>query len=171
MPDRGLGLMTVDGRVEPDGDAPADDGPADDADDAFVWEGDEERGLEAPVQRRARLAGEGTDASADAEDADEPGPAGTSGGVLVVYGILAGITLISMLTWISVIGASTVSFTDLLGELMYQFGEFLAIVGPALWFVAVMVLGRDLAPGRRIRWHLVGLVVTAPWPILLGALA
>lgn len=157
--------MTVDGRVEPD----------DDADDAFVWEGDEERGLEAPVQRRARLAGDGADASAAdaAADAaaDELEPAATTGGVLVVYGILAGVTLISMLTWISVIGASTVSFTDLLGELMYQFGEFLAIAGPALWFVAVIVLGRDLAPGRRIRWHLIGLVVTAPWPILLGALA
>ena len=152
--------MTVDGRVEHDDD------------DAFVWEGDEERGLEAPVQRRARLAPEGADASAaDDADADELEPTGTTGGVLVVYGILAGVTLISMLTWISVIGASTVSFTDLLGELMYQFGEFLAIAGPALWFVAVIVLGRDLAPGRRIRWHLVGLVVTAPWPILLGALA
>jgi hypothetical protein len=160
--------MTVDGRVDPEGEL----------DDALTWDGDEERGLEAPRRRRAALGGDDPAGADDELDGDvgsdvdgDDEPVGTTGGVLVVYGILAGVTLISMLTWISVIGASGVSFTDLLGELMYQFGEFLAIAGPGLWFAAVLVLGRDLAPRRRIRWHLVGLVVTAPWPILLGALA
>ena len=152
--------MTVDGRPNPD----------DDLDDALIWEGDEERGLEAPVRRRAALNND-ADAPVGETELHDDEPTGPTGGVLVIYGILAGVTLISMLTWISVIGASTVSFTDLLGELMYQFGEFLAIAGPALWFAAVLVLGRDLAPAKRIRWHVIGLLVTAPWPILLGVLA
>lgn len=170
--------MTVDGgRVDPQGDpervmpgAPDDLDPP--LDDALVWEGDEERGLEAPRRRRAAMAAADARADGDAEDGDgddDDAPA-TSAPVLVGIGVLAGISLIWLLGWVSVVGASTITFTDVLGEVMYQLGEFLAIASPAIWFAAVLVLARDRPVATRIRWHALGLLVTAPWPLLIGAI-
>ena len=170
--------MTVDARVESSGDDDSlQEEQLDDAlDSALVWDGDEERGQEAPRRRRAALAAAEAreldrDAEADGEDEDDPDvdPAATSATSLVIIGVLAGISLIWLLGWVSVIGASTITYTDVLGEVLYQLGEFLAIASPAIWFGAVLVLARDRPAATRIRWHALGLLVTAPWPLLIGA--
>jgi hypothetical protein len=51
---------------------------------------------------------------------------------------------------------------------MYQFGEFLAIASPALWFGAVFLLTRGRAPLVTVLWLVIGLVVLVPWPTLFG---
>ena len=131
-------------------------------DEALSWAGDEERGVAAP----RRAAGESADADRETEAA--AGPAATNGLVLVVYGVLAGASLISALGWVSAVGRVRAPLADLAGEIMSQFGAFLAIASPLLWFVAVLVLARDARPTRRILWHLLGLALTAPWPLLPG---
>ena len=171
-----VGSGTVDRDRLPDGDTPTggDDVVDESLTDALTWQGDEERGLEAPIRRRAKLtAADAADGHAgDLLDDDEVDDAtGTSASALVLTGVLAGISLIWVLGWVSVIGGSTITFTDLLGEILYQFGEFLAIASPAIWFGAVLVLGRDRPAATRIRWHALGLIATAPWPILIGAIS
>jgi ABC-type bacteriocin/lantibiotic exporter with double-glycine peptidase domain len=51
---------------------------------------------------------------------------------------------------------------------MYQLGELLAVIAPLLWWLLV----DRLAPRRRRAplW-LLGLVVTAPWPLVAGVVA
>ena len=144
--------------------------PDDLDEEALRWEGDDERGLETPLRRRTASGEPGAVAQAGADPEADADPPATSALVLVVSGVLAGATLVSMLAWFTAISASTVTYADLLSEVMYQFGEFLAIAGPALWFAAVVILGRGTPPVRRLPWHLLGLVVTAPWPLLLGGL-
>jgi hypothetical protein len=51
---------------------------------------------------------------------------------------------------------------------MYQFGEFLAIVSPLVWFATVLLLTRDSKPISRLLWLLLGVVVLIPWPFLLS---
>lgn len=139
--------------------------PDDDRDDeALSWAGDEERGVAPPVRG---ADGSGT-AAEDGGDADEDGPAPASGLLLVAYGVLAGVTLISALGWASAVGRVRAPLADLAGEVMSQFGGFLAIAGPVIWFLAVLVLARGARPSRRILLHLLGLALTAPWPLLLG---
>ena len=95
----------------------------------------------------------------------------TSSAVLVTYGILGGAYLIYTVGWvISVFNDNRVAYADLLSEVMYQFGEFLALASPALWFVAVLTLTRGRKPIVRLLGLLLGLAVVIPWPfVLLGA--
>lgn len=151
--------------------------------DALTWAGDDERGRDVDTGPRRRAAkraraGAGVDDSDDA-DAAEPddgaGPAdaaadalppATSGLTLVSYGILAGVYGIFTIGWIvSVLGSGT-TLGSLPAEIMYQFGEFLAIALPALWFVAVLRLATR--PSRRLLWLLAGIPLVLPWPWVLG---
>lgn len=91
--------------------------------------------------------------------------------LLVSYGVLAGIFLVYVIGWIVVVVNSGYTAPDVLGEIMWQFGEFLAIASPALWFVTVLVLTRDRKPLVRLLLLLVGLLVVIPWPFLLGGAA
>jgi hypothetical protein len=91
--------------------------------------------------------------------------------LLVTYGVLAGILLIYTIGWVAVVVSSGYTAPDLLGEIMWQFGEFLAIASPALWFVTVLLLTRGRKPLVRLLLLVVGLVVVIPWPFLLGGAA
>lgn len=122
-------------------------------DDALSWAGDErDAAAIAPPREREPRA---TDSM--------PAP------LLITYGILSGLYLLYTLGWIITITRSATSLPNLLGEIMFQLGEFLAIASPALWFVAVLTLTRDRKPVVRLLWLLLGLFVVAPWPFLLGA--
>lgn len=123
-------------------------------DDALTWAGDEGDEPDAPAPV---TPGEPTDANRGI-----PAP------LLVTYGVIAGVYLIYMLGWIITVNRSTTTLPDLLGEIMFQFGEFLAIASPALWFVAVLALTRGRPAVVRLGWLLVGLVVVVPWPFVLG---
>lgn len=135
--------------------------PVDDGDDeALSWAGDrEESHIAAPAAPEVVMVG----APDDEDDAPR-----TSAFVLVVYGILAGVYLLYTLGWITSVARSTLPVNDLLAGIMYQFGQFLAIASPALWLAAAVLLTRGRKPVVRLLWVVLGLVVVAPWPFLLG---
>jgi hypothetical protein len=95
----------------------------------------------------------------------------TPGMLLITYGVLAGIFLVYTIGWIAVVVNSGYTAPDLLGEIMWQLGEFLAIASPALWVATVLLLTRDRKPLVRLLLLLVGLLVVIPWPFLLGGAA
>jgi len=124
-------------------------------DDALAWAGDEKH--ETPTSRVKRV-----EIMSPAPRSSVPAP------LLITYGILAGLYLIYTAGWVITILRSTTTLTDLLAEIMFQLGEFLAIASPAVWFAAVLLLTRGRKPIIRLLLLLAGLVATIPWPFLLG---
>jgi len=129
----------------------------DDDEAAFRWDGDEP---EAKTEKAPRVA-----VAAEAENAP------TSSFLLVSYGILAGAYLLFTIGWGIAVSRSTSGAQTILDEIMFQFGEFLAIAAAPLWFAAVFVLARDVRPAFRLILLVVGAVVLVPWPFLLGGVA
>ena len=127
-------------------------------DEALSW-GDESdpTHVDAPLEERM---------PAEADDAPR-----TSSTMLVVYGIFGGAYLLYIVGWIIAVQRDTFTQASLFSEIMYQFGEFLAIASPAIWIGAVLLLTRDGRVLPRIVWLLVGLLLLAPWPFILGAFA
>ena len=128
-------------------------------DDALSW-GDESdpTHIDAPAKVRQEAA-----ASSSAAPA-------TSSTMLVVYGIFGGAYLLYLVGWIIAVQRDNFVQGSLFAEILYQFGEFLAIASPALWVGAVLLLTTGSRPIVRILWLLAGLLVVAPWPFILGGL-
>jgi hypothetical protein len=101
-------------------------------------------------------------------DVDERADAPTSSFLLVTYGILAGAYGLYAIGWLISVLRSTLTLDSLLSEIMYQFGEFLAIASAPLWFASVVFLTRGRRPIVRLLWLLVGLVLLVPVPFVLG---
>ncbi len=115
-----------------------------------------------------------THVDAHADTADRPAAPGgsqTSSALLVVYGVFGGAYLIYLVGWIIAVQRDSLTLPTLLGEIMYQLGEFLAIASPALWLGAVVLLTRGRGPIVRLLWLAVGLLVVAPWPFFLAGAA
>ena len=130
-----------------------------DDEEALTWAGDEERGRgNRPVREPASRP---TDEPDDGEAAPRGGAL-----LLVTYGILAGVYAICTVGWITTVLRSPTTLSSLPAEIMYQFGEFLAIALPALWFVTVLWLERRAQ--RRLLWLLIGVPLVLPWPWMLG---
>jgi hypothetical protein len=130
-------------------------------DDALSW-GDETD----PTHVDARPAVQ-QDATGDASAA----PPATSSTMLVVYGVFGGAYLLYIVGWIIAVRRDTYTQGSLLSEIMYQFGEFLAIASPAVWIGAVLLLTRESRATARVLWLMAGLLLLAPWPFILGGLA
>lgn len=127
-------------------------------DDALRW-GDERDPTHVDAPTETQVAAEPTDAPA------------TSSTMLVVYGIFGGAYLLYLVGWILAVQRDTYVQASLLAEIMYQFGEFLAIASPAVWLGAVLLLTRHSRALTRVLWLLAGLLLVAPWPFILGGLA
>ncbi|MEX1078750.1 MAG: hypothetical protein WED09_06540 [Homoserinimonas sp.] len=125
-------------------------------DEALSW-GDEHDPTHVDAPAETQVAAERTDAPA------------TSSALLIVYGIFGGAYLLYSIGWIIAVQRDSYVQASLLAEIMYQFGEFLAIASPAVWLGAVLLLTREGRVLTRILWLLVGLVVVAPWPFILRA--
>ena len=95
-------------------------------------------------------------------------PPRTSSALLILYGVFGGIYLLYTIGWAIAVLRSTLSLPNLFAEIMYQFGEFLTIVAPALWLGAVLVLSRDRKPIVRTLWLVAGILLLAPWPFIVG---
>jgi len=126
----------------------------DDDEAAFRWDGDE------PEEKREKAPRP----VAEAESESAP----TSSFLLVSYGILAGVYLLLAIGWAIAVARSPSPAQTILDEIMYQFGEFLAIASAPLWFAAVLVLARGVRPAVRLALLLVGALVLVPWPFLFG---
>jgi hypothetical protein len=111
-----------------------------------------------------------TPAPAADDDAVTPGPGILASVLVVAYGILAGVYALSVIGWISSLAADTYSSSVLAFEILYQFGQFLAIVSPVLWFAAVFVATRT-RPVARVVALAIGVLVIAPWPLIVASLA
>ncbi len=135
-----------------------------DSEDALVWGGETDPShVDGPATRSADAAGQSV---VDRDDKPQ-----IPGVLLVIYGILGGVYLIYTLGWVITVTRLTgvrAASSELLSEIMFQLGEFLAIASPALWFVAVFALTRNRRPVVRLLWVLLGLVVVIPWPFVLG---
>lgn len=88
--------------------------------------------------------------------------------LLVLYGIFGGIYLLYTIGWVIAILRNTMTLPNLFGEIMYQLGEFLAIVAPAVWLASTLLLTRKSTPVVRAMWLAIGIVVLVPWPFILG---
>ncbi|MEO7007231.1 MAG: hypothetical protein ABI275_04230 [Terrimesophilobacter sp.] len=102
-------------------------------------------------------------------DPSHPRLAPGSGSLLLIgYGVFAGVYLLYTIGWFAAVLRNTVTLSGLIPEILYQFGEFLAIVAPALWLGAALLLTRARRPIVRVLWLLAGILVLVPWPMLVA---
>ena len=69
--------------------------------------------------------------------------------------------------WILSVQITGSSATDVFSQVAWQFGEFVAIISGALWYLAVLTLTPDARTAVRVGWFALGVGVLLPWPILL----
>ena len=155
------------------------DPPRDDADleseEALSWDGERDASHVAgpeptrtkPVRAKKSAADPGVPAGSAAETTDS-GPLPTSSFLLVTYGIVAGVYGLYAIGWITTVLRGGGTMSTILGEVMFQFGEFLAIASAPLWFAATFFLTRGRKPIVRLAWLIVGLVLLVPIPFVLG---
>lgn len=151
--------------ARPDTD-PADGDAFDEDDDALHWAGDEEQGRVAP-----RLGSTSAEASPDASDADpepEEAPGGTGRRAATIGFALPYLAL--AIGWIFAVQLAS-GPTQLFPAIVWQFGEFLAMLAAPLWFAATLHLTREHRPRVRVGWLALGTLVLLPWPVILRFLA
>ena len=132
----------------------------DDDDAALAWAGDEKPAPVTGPKAETRIV-------EVAPDAKPQMPAA----LLITYGILAGAYLIYTIGWVVSVqryNATVVTSPEPLNAFMFGLGEILAMLAPALWFAAALLLTRGRKPVIRLLALLIGLVVVLPWPFVLG---
>jgi hypothetical protein len=138
----------------------------DDDAEALSWAGDDLRGNIDPLTRnRVNASAEATgDFDVDAAPATPTNLARSAATVLfaiVFLGVVVGWILSAQLT--------SSSATDVFSQVAWQFGEFVAIISGALWYLAVLTVNPDSRTLVRVGWWVLGVGVLVPWPILLAA--
>jgi hypothetical protein len=84
-------------------------------------------------------------------------------------GILAGMYLLYTIGWF--IGVSRIRqpvTDDPVAEFMFSLGAWLAVAAPLVWFGATYWL-TTARPRARLVWLLVGVLVLAPIPFIIGS--
>ena len=133
-------------------------------DEALTWGGTADPSHDAgPATKKPKV---------DAASAT-PAPvakAGPSSILLISYGILVGAYLLYTIGWLlTTLNDNRKPFPDVVTEVMYQVGEYLAIASPAIWFLTVLALTRGRKPIVRLLWLVLGVFLLIPWPfVLLG---
>ncbi|AMB58091.1 hypothetical protein [Microterricola viridarii] len=149
-------------------------------DDALSWAGEDDPTLESasPTPGESSLApgwttvggpgkvAEPLEATPEREAQAQDAAAGGSL-ALIVLGILGGVYLLYTIGWAITAGRTQNSAVDLVGNLMFTVGLWLAVLAPAGWFVLVFwqTKGRAL---RRVLFLLLGAVVLIPLPFVMG---
>lgn len=98
-------------------------------------------------------------------DPDEPG---MSSALLVTLGVFGGVFVLFVVGWIITVQRLAVTNANPFFEFMSRLGDVLAVVSPAAWFFGVLLLTRERRSGVRLLWMLVGVLLLAPWPFVLG---
>ena len=110
--------------------------------------------------------------SAVEEPASDPhaieAPEPTNSVLLVVYGVFAGVFLLYVVGWIIAVQSIGVGSAGALALILDRFAQFLAFLSPVIWFFGVLLLVPHTKPRTRILWLVLGVVVLAPWPFVLG---
>jgi hypothetical protein len=132
-----------------------------DDEEALRWAGDELTGREGarrPVE---------TGADAGVAPVDEAPPAGPPPrrGMAPLTGLFALLYLALTVGWILASGYTSAGTSDLVAQVLWQFGEFTAIIAAPLWFGTTVLL-TPWRLGVRVGWLALGLGVLLPWPLL-----
>ena len=148
-----------------------DPDPVDDSDDgaddeALHWAGDEARGQAGPTLGRAASERDAIDDQPTDVVVVTSNPARLLG-----TGVFAGVFLAYAVGWILSVQALGSGTTDLFAEIMWQFGEFLAIISAALWFATTTYLTRETRTAVRFGWLALGVLLLFPWPIVWGLIS
>lgn len=136
---------------------------AEEADDALTWDGDDELQRATSLDERIH--------DADEDDLPRRGVFDVvremTGVEKMIAAVFAVLSIASAVGWIMVVIGNPVTLPGTALMLMYELGEFVAIVGaPLAAFTAI-----QLATGRaRTIWLAALFVVTLPWPLFLGAM-
>jgi hypothetical protein len=86
----------------------------------------------------------------------------------VLLAVFGGLYAVWTIAWVlAIVAAPTQQASSLLDAIMYQFGEFLAIVAAPLWFGVVWWLTAGAGTRPRLAWLVAGLVVLFPLPLVL----
>ena len=143
--------------------------------DALSWAGDDDRlttGSPLSAQRDAGGASSvkkpRTKAPQEAAETAEL-PAGLSSAALIGFGIFAGIYLLFSVAWLITALRNPTQIADALGNAMFQFGLWLSVAAPAIWFGAVFYLGKDKKVSTRLLYLLLGAAILIPWPYITWA--
>ncbi len=157
-----------------------------DAEDAFSWEGDDDRTDVKPAAKPAagpalprgwNAVGKGSEGVARLEDdgatgitaeAEEQSQLSTT--MLLLLGVFGGVYLLYSVGW-AIGGSNLKPLANLIvSDAMYLPWQILAIAAPALWMLTVWVLTRRSAGWIRILLLLAGAVLLVPWPfVMVGA--
>jgi hypothetical protein len=88
----------------------------------------------------------------------------------VLLSVFGGLYAVWTIAWVlAIVAAPTQQASSLLDAIMYQFGEFLAIVASPMWFGVVWWLSGSAGFRPRLAWLVAGLVVVFPLPLVLPA--
>jgi hypothetical protein len=136
-----------------------------DDEEAFRWAGDEVSGREGARVPASTGAAEGADAGPAPDD--EAAPAGRSRrrGMTLITLLFGLLYLALTVGWTLGTGYTSAGTTQLLPQLLWQFGEFTAIIAAPMWFGTTVLL-TPWRLGVRAGALALGLGVLLPWPVL-----
>lgn len=141
--------------------------------DALSWAGDDDRLTTGSPLSAKRDAGGASSVKQgkQAQEAAVPAelPSGLSSAALIGFGIFGGIYLLFSVAWLITALRNPTQIADPLGNGMFQFGLWLSVAAPAIWFGAVLYLGKDKKVATRLLFLLLGVVVLIPWPYVAWA--
>lgn len=137
--------------------------PEDEEDAALHWAGDEVSGREGARLPDKKIQDVVAGSGGDVATAD-PGP--QSGSALLLTGVFGVVYLALTVGWILAVQTTGSGGTGLLGEVLWQFGEFTAIVAAPLWFGATLTMTRGGRLLTRAGWLALGVGLLLPWPLL-----
>lgn len=135
----------------------------DEDEDAFHWAGDEVGGREGARLPSQQMQDAAAGASGDVAS-ETPGPRSRPLSTLLTL-LFGAAYLVLTVGWIIGSGYTSAGTTQLLPQLLWQFGEFTAIIAAPLWFGTVLLLTRGRLAAR-VGWLALGLAVLLPWPVL-----
>lgn len=133
-------------------------------DEALTWVGDEEQGRAAPRLREPEPVAGG---AVEPEEEEAPGSRGRS--IATVAFVVPYLAI--AVGWIFAVQQLSSGSASLFGEILWQFGEFLAMLAAPLWFAATVTLTTQHRPLVRVGWLALGLPVLLPWPLMLQFVA
>ncbi len=140
---------------------------SEDDDEALSWAGDDLRGGIDPLTRNRLLQPVGDEVFDDVDAAPGASSSLARTAATVLFAVLFLAVVVGWILSAQITGSTA---SDLFSQVAWQFGEFVAIISGALWFLAVLTLTPDARTRVRVGWFALGIGVLVPWPILLVVL-
>jgi hypothetical protein len=137
-------------------------------DDALSWAGDNDPTLAQGDSPDVPALPDGWSVPGRPEAPGSSGEReGTSSLALVGVGIFAGIYLLYTVGWFIAVSRIENPLVEPVAQAMFSLGGWLAVAAPVIWFAAAYGL-TAARPRRRFVWLLLGAVLLAPLPFVVG---